>query len=199
MSLCRAHSSTDVCQRVAVRQRIGVGNTPSGVSLHPREQGSPWDWYAKAMASTNQWTNLYLETAFPFCWPPWQTKVDQSFWSSGCCPHICAMLLWDTATPRLDLPLPRAVLAGSPPDRRRACGGNLRNVSRPESQDNVKLGWPEHKALFVHQKCLEVPEPLDRIDRGQERFLSWQEFQLDWVQRLKGTTTNREVPGGHQG
>ncbi len=32
---CRpARSSTDVCQRGAVRQRIGRGNTPSGVSPH---------------------------------------------------------------------------------------------------------------------------------------------------------------------
>ncbi len=26
------------------------------------------------MASTIQWVNLCLETAFPFCWPPWQTN-----------------------------------------------------------------------------------------------------------------------------
>ncbi len=35
-----------------------------------RGLGSPWDWCAKAMASTIQWANLCLETAFPFCWPP---------------------------------------------------------------------------------------------------------------------------------
>ncbi len=40
----------------------------------PREHGSPCDWYAKATASTIQWANLCLETAFPFCCPPWQTK-----------------------------------------------------------------------------------------------------------------------------
>ncbi len=39
---------------------------------------------------------------------------------------------------------------------------------------------------------------------GQERCLSRQVFQLDWVQRLKGTPLksnqdDREVPGGHQG
>ncbi len=34
---CRpARSSTDVCQRGAVRQRIGGGNTPCGVSPHPQ-------------------------------------------------------------------------------------------------------------------------------------------------------------------
>ncbi len=47
-------------------------------------------------------------------------RAAQSFSSSGCGPRICAMLLWDTAVLRLDLPPPRAVLAGSPPDRRRA-------------------------------------------------------------------------------
>ncbi len=31
-------------------------------------------WYAKATASTIQWANLCLETAFPFCCHPWQTK-----------------------------------------------------------------------------------------------------------------------------
>ncbi len=31
-----AHSSADVCQRGAVRQRMGGGNTPSGVSTHPQ-------------------------------------------------------------------------------------------------------------------------------------------------------------------
>ncbi len=34
---CRpARSSVDVCQRGAVRQRMGGGNTPSGVSPHPQ-------------------------------------------------------------------------------------------------------------------------------------------------------------------
>ncbi len=42
-------------------------------------------------------------------------RAAQSFWSSGCGPRICTMLLRDTATLRLDLPPPRAVLAGSPP------------------------------------------------------------------------------------
>ncbi len=63
---CRpARSSADVCQRGAVHQRMGGGNTPYGVSPHP--QGA-------RLASTIQWANLRLETAFPFCCPPWQTK-----------------------------------------------------------------------------------------------------------------------------
>ncbi len=47
-------------------------------------------------------------------------RAARSFWRSGCCPRICAMLLWDTATLRLDLPPPRVMLADSPPDRGRA-------------------------------------------------------------------------------
>ncbi len=65
--MCRpARSSADVCQRGTVCQCIGGGNTPCGVSPHPRGHSSPWDWYSKAMASTIQWANLCLETAFPF-------------------------------------------------------------------------------------------------------------------------------------
>ncbi len=70
-------------------------------ALTPRGHISPWDWYIKATASTIQWASLCLETAFPFCWPLWQTKS-------------CS---------ELDLPPPRAVLACSPPDRRRAWWG----------------------------------------------------------------------------
>ncbi len=47
-------------------------------------------------------------------------RAARSFWLSGCGPRICAMLFRATATLRLDLPPPRAVLTGSPPDRGRA-------------------------------------------------------------------------------
>ncbi len=40
------------------------------------------------------------------------------------------------------------------------------HVYRPVSQDNVRVGRPEHKALFAHRKCLEVPDPLDGSERG---------------------------------
>ncbi len=85
-----------------------------------------------------------------------------------------------------------------------ASGAVLRYVSRPGSQDNVRVDRPEHKALFAYQKHLEVPDPFDGSERGQERCLSRQEFQLDWVQRLKGvplksSQDDREVPRGHKG
>ncbi len=50
-------------------------------------------------------------------------------------------------------------------------GGNLGHVSRPGSQDNVRVDRPEHKALFAYRKCLEVPDPFDGSERGQERCL----------------------------
>ncbi len=46
------------------------------------------------------------------------------------------------------------------------------------SQDNVRVVWPEHKALFAYQKHLEVPDPFDGVECGQERCLKRQEFQL---------------------
>ncbi len=59
------------------------------------------------------------------------------------------MLLRDTATLRLDLPPPRAVLAGLPPDRRRAwlepwahiqAGVSRKRESRPaRTQGNPRL------------------------------------------------------------
>ncbi len=83
-------------------------------------------------------------------------------------------------------------------------GGNPGQVSWPGSQDNMRVGWPEHKALFDYWKCLEVPNPFDGSVCGQERFLSRQEFQLNWVKWLKGaplksSQDNREVPRGHKG
>ncbi len=72
---CRpARSSADVCQRGTVRQRMGGGNTPGGVSPHP--QGA---WLALRLVRQGDGLHypvghLCLETAFPFCCPPWQTK-----------------------------------------------------------------------------------------------------------------------------
>ncbi len=58
-------------------------------------------------------------------------------------------------------------------------GGKLRHVSRPGSQDNMRVCRQEHKALFAHQKCLEVPDPLYGSERGHKCCLSRQEFQLN--------------------
>ncbi len=58
-------------------------------------------------------------------------------------------------------------------------GGNLGHVSRPGSQDNVRVGRPEHKEFFAYRKCLEGPDPLDGSEHGQERCLSRQQLKLD--------------------
>ncbi len=128
-------------------------------------------------------------------------RAARSFWRSGCGSRICAMLLRDTATLRLDLPPPRAVLAGSPPDRGRAW---WEPWARIQARDRPEVDQPEHKALFAYRKRLEVPDPFDGSERGQERCLKRQELQVDWVQRLKGaplksSQDDREVPRGHKG
>ncbi len=130
-------------------------------------------------------------------------RAARSFWRSGCGSRICAMLLRDTATLRLDLPPPRAVLSGSPPDRGRAwwepwahiqAGVSRQRESRPaRTQGTLRL-----------PKTPGGPDPFDGSERGQERCLKRQELQLDWVQRLKGaplksSQDDREVPIGHKG
>ncbi len=84
------------------------------------------------------------------------------------------------------------------------CASAWEDVSRPGSQDNVRVDRPEHKALFPYRKRLEVPDPFNGSERGQERCLKRQELQLDWVQWFKGaplksSQDNREVPRGHKG
>ncbi len=128
--------------------------------------GSPnhlWEKKGRRKASTIQWANLCLETAFPFCW-----------------------------------------LAGSPPGLGRECWEPWECIQAGVSRDNVRVGRPEHKELFTHWKCLEVPDPLDEGESNQERCLNRQIFKLNWFQRLKGiplksSQDDREIPGGHKG
>ncbi len=58
-------------------------------------------------------------------------RAARSFWRSGCGSRICTMLLRDTATLRLDLPPPRAVLAGSPGEAAEFAGEAARQWSGP--------------------------------------------------------------------
>ncbi len=104
---------------------------------------------------------------------------------------------------RLDLPPPRAVLAGSPPDCRRVWWEPWARIKAGASRQH-KSRRPEHKALFAYRKRLEVPDLFGGSERGEERCLSGQEFQLRWVQQLKGaplksSQDDREVPRGHKG
>ncbi len=44
--------------------------------------------------------------------------------------------------------------------------GSLGHVSRPGSQDNMRVDRPEHKALFAYRKYLEVLDPFDGSERA---------------------------------
>ncbi len=86
-------------------------------------------------------------------------------------PRICAMLLGDTAILRLDLPPPKVVLAGSPPDAGRVwwepwariqAGVSRQRESRPARTQ----GTP------CLPKTLGGPDPFDGSERGQECCLS---------------------------
>ncbi len=199
-----AHSSADVCQRGAVRQRMGGGNTPGGVSPHP--QGA-----RLALRQVRQGEGLHypvgqplFEDSLPFLLPSVADKellrasdapgavhvyTQCSYGTQQCYGWIC--LLQGQC-----LQVHHLIAEGR--------GGNLGHVSRPGSQDNVKVDRPEHKALFAYRKRLEVPDPFDGSERGQERCLKRQELQLDWVQQLKGaplksSQDEREIPRGHKG
>ncbi len=76
--------------------------------------------------------------------------------------------------PRLGLSPPRAVLAGSPLDHRRAWWEPWARIQG--SQDNVRVVRPEYKALFSHRKFLEVPDPFDGSERGQSTVLANRNF-----------------------
>ncbi len=201
---CPARSSTDVCQRGAVRQHIGGGNTPCGVSPHPHGA-------RLALGLVRQGDGIHypvgqplLGDSLPFLLT---TVTDKELLRASEAPgavHVYAQCSygtqqrqgWVCLLRRQCLQVHHLIAEGR--------GGNLGHVSRPGSQDNVRVVRPKHKALFAHRKCLEVPDPLDGSDRGQEHCLSRQVFQLDWVQRLKGTPLkssqdDREVPGGPQG
>ncbi len=73
------------------------------------------------------------------------------------------MLLRDTATLRLDLTKCLQVHHLIAEVR----GGNLGHVSKLGSQDNVRVGHPEHKALFTYRKRLEVSWLLARWVVGE--------------------------------
>ncbi len=185
-----ARSSADVCQRGAVRQRMGGGNTQSGVS--PPPQGA-----RLALRLVHQGLHYpvgqpLFGDSLPFLLTSVAEKrAAQSFWSSGCSPRICAMLLWDTATLRLDLPPPRAVLAGSPPDRGRGWwepwARNQAGVSRQRESRPART-----QGTLWFPKTPGGPRPV-WSECGQERCLKRQELQLDWVQQLKGAPLKSSV------
>ncbi len=142
--------------------------------------GTPRWWPPLSSGPTSVWRQPSLSADLRG-----RQRAAQSFWSSGCGPRICAMLLRDTATLRIDLPPPRAVLAGSPPNRRRAwlepwariqAGVSIQHESRPaRTQGTLRL-----------PKTLGGPRPFDGIGRGQKRCLADRNFSSTESSGSKG-------------
>ncbi len=176
---CRpARSSTDVCQRGAVRQRIGGGNTPCGVSPHPHGARLALGLVCQGDGIHYPVGQPLLGDSLPFLLT---TVTDKELLRASEAPgavHVYAQCSygtqqlqgWVCLLRRQCLQVHHLIAEGR--------GGNLGHVSRPGSQDNVRVVRPKHKALFAHRKCLEVPEssgskgplwsPARTIERSQE-------------------------------
>ncbi len=171
--------------------------TPGGTAR--LEIGTPSRQPPLSSGPTSVWRQPYLSVDLPG-----RQRAVESFWSSG----VLSMYMLNALMGHSNAKARSASSEGSACRfttwLRKGRGGNLGHVSRPGSQDNVRVGWPENEALFAYQKCLKVPDPFDGSEHGQERCLGRQEFQLDWVQWLQGAPLKssqdyREVPRGHKG
>ncbi len=123
-------------------------------ALTPRGHGSPWDRYAKATASTIQWGQPLFGDSLPFCLASVADKeLLKASEAPGFGPRICAMLLGDTGNTK----------AGSASSEGSACRfttwcrkgvvGTLGTYPGRGSQDNVRVGRPEHKALLAYRNA----------------------------------------------
>ncbi len=158
---------------------MGGGNTPSGVSPHP--QGA-----RLALRLVRQGDGLHyavgqplLGDSLPFLLP---SVADKELLRASDAPgasHVCAQCAYGTQQRLGWICLLRGQCLQVHHLIAEGCGGNLRHVSRPGSQDNVRVDRPEHKALFTYRKFLEVPDPFDGSEHGQERCLKRQKLQLD--------------------
>ncbi len=107
--------------------------------------GSPWDWYAKAMASTIQWGQPLLGDSLPFLLT---SVTDKELLRASEAPgavHVYAQCSygtqqlqgWVCLLRRQCLQVHHLIAEGR--------GGNLGHVSRPGSQDNVRVVRPKHR------------------------------------------------------
>ncbi len=172
-------SSIDVCQRGVLRQRIGGGSTPCGVSPHP--QGAQI-----ALRLVRQGNGIHYPVGQPLLGdslPFLLTSVaDKGLLRASKAPgavHVYAQRSYGTQQRQGWICLLRGQCLQVHHLIAEGRGRNLGHVSRLGSQENVRLVRPEHKALFAHRKCLEVPNPLDGSERGQEHCLSRQELKLN--------------------
>ncbi len=130
--------------------------------------GTPRRWHPLSSGPTSAWRQPSLSADHRN-----RQGAAQSFWSSGCGPRICAMLLRDTATPRLGLPPPKAVLAGSPPDRGRAWWEPWARIQAGVSGQR-ESSPAQTQGTLRSPKMLGGPWPSDGSECGQERCLSRQ-------------------------
>ncbi len=147
--LCRpARSSADVCQRGTVRQHMGGGNTPGGVSPHPRGA-------RLALRLVRQGDGLHYPVgqplfgdSLPFLLPSVEDKELLGASDAPGAGHVYAQCSYGTQghlrVRGQYLQVPHLIAEGR--------GGNLGHVSRPGSQDNVRVDRPEHKALLAYRK-----------------------------------------------
>ncbi len=165
----------------------------------PRGHGSPCDWYSKVTASTILWANLCLETDFPFCWLPRQTKSCSEFLKL----RVRSTYMRNALTGHSN------AKAGSASSEGSAC----RFTTWSQKDVVGTLGTYPGRGL---KTTWEYTGPNTRHSlltenawRSPSFWWKWalssrQEFQLYWVQRLKGaplksSQDDREVPRGHKG
>ncbi len=197
---CRpARSSADVCQRGTVRQRMGGGNTPGGVSPHP--QGA-----RLALGLVRQDDGLHYPVGQPLfgdSLPFLLTSVaDKELLRASDAPgavHVYAQCSYGTHGHLLwgwicllrgqCLQVHHLIAKGR--------GGNLGHVSRPGSQDNVRVDRPEHKAVCccTTENCWAKPStvsqnsPAWEMGASRKRALSMSFSSARLSQRWRSWTT----------
>ncbi len=107
------------CAPMHMRKQHSVWSelSPPG-SMALLEIGIPRRWHPLSVA----------EDSLPFLLTSMANKELLRAPKAPCAVHIYASLLRDTAMPSLNLPPPRAVLSGSPPNHGRACWEPLAHI-----------------------------------------------------------------------
>ncbi len=182
---CSVSPSPQLCRCLPKRRRVPT---------YGRRQHSEWSepsppgGKACLAISTPRWrpplscgpTSVWRQTSL-FADFRGRQRAAQSFWSSGFGPRICAMLLRDTVTLRQDLPPPRAVLAGSPPDRRRTWLERWARIQAGVSRQCESIPARTQGTLCL-PKTLGGPRAFD----GSERCLADRNFSFTESSGSKG-------------
>ncbi len=126
-------------------------------------------------------------------------RAARSFWRSGCGSRICAILLRDTATLRLDLPPPRAALAGSPPDRGRAWWEPWASIQAGVSRQRKSRPARTQGHSSLTENAWRSPTRLMEVSAVKSAVLRDRNFSSTEGAPLKSSQDDREVPRGHKG